>query len=263
MPSRQELELRELLRQVRQQNTAAQRPVESSLPDLTPELLMSPAAIREMQAAMPPSQPLVFPLPQDPSSLWQGSVDNWQPPLPDRASFIDASVTPADLREAVEEVSDLRRDFGALDRRIPQDAVVVFDDAVDWGIDLDSEPEPAVPAEDLECIFMQRAMAEMGAGRESPSYLDDFRLGEEVGLVPLRSVDQRPEPPPGRYRPPADSHVVSRRVGDRWPSGPPVPREARTAPVPSRAPTPSKPVAPSPTRTVYEHLLGDSPLDDY
>lgn len=229
MATREEQALLALAQAEKQRNNPSQRPLRvpianvprapsarslSHLPELTPEMFMNEAQLREMRAAMPFAGP-------------QAPVAQVPPP--------QAQTAPADhLRGRPRQAPTDRL------RGVPQD-VIMFDDASDWAVDLDSvEAAVTTPSIDLESIFMDRAMAEMG-GEPPPVHEASY---------------ERPQRSARLSR--SEAVAVSQRSAEgRWQTHQrPSPPTVASAPVPpTRAPA-SRPQPPGPT--VYEHMLMDN-----
>lgn len=240
MPSPEEQALLNLLQAERQRNTQRQA-AEKPLPDLTPEMLLSGSALREIAAAQSLSAPFKT----------------------------MAAAVAAIANDGFEFSGSWSSDDAEIDLDPPQSRTASF-----------TPPVPAEHV-DLGAIFMARAMAETGASEEdlrvaSASGYEDFSFDTDSDIpraVPNEAVRFQVgrQSPPSRYlnreasTGPSDGSVVSSRgPGGRWQTSPrPRPEgTTRAAARPAQNTSGRAPAAPAePSRTVYEHLLSDS-FDD-
>ncbi len=239
MATAQELELLALLAEERRRNATVE-PVAmvESLPDLTPEMLLSPSAQREIEAARSISgymrEPLAAQAPAAPRF-----------PVP-REAF---------RREAAIDIES--NDMG--------------------DIDLDAGAPPMMPNEDqlLSSLFMGReAQDALAAGGIAPGgsggYDIDFDADSmlEGRTTPNESARWqvgRQDPPRLAFTPgapasgPSDGVVVSARAGDgSWQRTAAAQAAAAPRPAPARPIPQGRPVAPRSNvhrPTVYEHIM--------
>lgn len=252
----QELELLALAAEERRRNASTEQPqAPAALPDLTPEMLMSASARREVEAAQG----------------WMG-----------RPTGVAQAMTAAYERQP--------RPMSAREFRASQQQGFDIESSDLGDIDLDSEPAAMTPNEDamLSSLFMGREAQEAasvlgggynGGGRHGFDIEFDSDSMLEGRTAPNESARWqvgRQSPPASNFQAtrvsgPSDGVVVSSRGGDgSWQraasSQRPEPRPAPAAPRPASAPqrpaqSPGRPYT-GPRPTVYDRIMRGGIVDD-
>lgn len=242
MPHPTDQELWALLLAERRRNAQSLRTVAHTtpvLPDLLPEMLLSPSALREIEAVQGMRSAASYLPPREAQTVESPVFE------PQEEPNIWASLAP---------------------RPEPRQTQAAFDleEGLAWTINLD-EPEPT-PSGDIESLFMASALRETGETSYQPtasSFYDDFTFNSYEDMP----IEGTTEPNPaarfqvGRESPPRmafsrdrvssnDGAVVSSRTADgSWRSSTPSTRAAAYRPAPMARPVAtvaSRPIASTP-----------------